>query len=129
MKSEPRLIDDRKTLVLLEEISEPNGARQPQIDVGTDPTSGNPQVRIGGRGMKEAPNLSIVCGSASDRLWVSSFAETGGRHVAKYAVAGETAAAILASPPCHLMILGVQLPIPQKLLSEVWSRALSFERQ
>jgi hypothetical protein len=42
-------------------------------------------------------------------------------------VAGETAAAILASPPCHVTILGVQLPIPQTLLSQVWSRAVSVE--
>jgi hypothetical protein len=118
----PRLTADGKTLILLEEISEPAWKRQPQIDLGTDPSTGTPQLRVGARGMKAAPDIGVVCGTATHWLSLTVFTETATRSVAKYEVPKGTVATMLASSTCRVALLGIVLPIPQRELSIVWSR-------
>src|SRR5262245_28151628 len=116
-----RLSSDRKTLILLEEITEPSSKRQPQIELGTDPNTGTPRVRVGARGMEEAPNVTVRCGTATHSLPLRDFAEVTTWKIAEYGVSKETANTMLASSSCHMAILGVLLPIPPRELSIVWS--------
>jgi hypothetical protein len=118
----PRLTADRKTLILLEEISEPAWKRQPQIDLGSDPSTGTPQLRVGARGMKAAPDIGVICGTATHWLSLTVFTEAATRSIAKYEVPKGIVATMLASSTCRVALLGILLPIPQKELSVVWSR-------
>jgi hypothetical protein len=119
----PRLTADRKTLILLDEITEPAWKRQPQVDLGSDPSTRTPQLRVGARGMKAAPQISVICGIAVHSLPLTVFAEAATRSIAMYEVPKGVVATMLASSTCRVALPGTLLPIPRKELSVVWSRS------
>lgn len=126
----PRLTDDRKTLLLLEEVRKPPEKRQPEITLSTNRVTGRRQISITAHGMRALPKITVICGPTVWPLSLSSSAESAGRSVATYEVPETLTVTILSSPSCHVAVAGALLPIPRDLLSVVWgSPADSSERR
>jgi hypothetical protein len=72
--------------------------------------------------MKAAPDIGVICGTATHWLSLTVFTEAATRSIAKYEVPKGTVAVMLASSGCRVALLGILLPIPQRELAIVWSR-------
>ncbi len=116
----PRLTDDGRTLILLDEVREPQEKRQPGITLAGDRVTGGRQVRIAGHGIASLREIAAVCGTRSWRVGLSDFRQTPETNVATYDVPGEVVIQMLGSPECSLLIAGARLAIPRELVSAVW---------
>ena len=120
LAAEPRVTEDGQTLILLEEVREPQGKRQPGITLTGNRLTGGRQVRVAGHGIAPLQEMAAVCGGRSWRLGLSDFRQTPERNVATYEVPGEVVTQVLNSPECALLIAGARILIPRELVSAVW---------
>ena len=117
----PRLTDEGRTLILLDEVREPQEKRQPGITLTGNPMTGGRQVRIAGHGIAPLREIAAGCGTRSWRVGLSDFRETPETNVATYDVPGEVVIQLLNSPECALLIAGARIVIPRELVSVVWA--------
>ena len=117
----PRLVDEGRTLILLDEVREPQEKRQPGITLAGDRVTGGRQVRIAGHGITQLREIAAVCGGRNWQLRLSDFRQTPETNVATYDVPGDVVAQVLNSPECSLLIAGARIAIPRELVSAVWA--------
>ena len=117
----PRLVDDEKTLVLMEEIRAPARQRQPEVRLTTGETSGVPQVQIAGEDVAPPPTILISCARGSRSLALSSLASGRRRNVASYDVNESVTRMVRDERACHVRVAGVVVPLPAELVAMVWS--------
>lgn len=120
MSTKPRLSQDRRTLVLLEEVREPRARRQPEIALKVDPTTAARQITVGARGMARLSKILLGCEAGPRELPLSAFSQTPARNTATFVVPGELATTVLAASSCYLSVAGALIPLPRDLLPPVW---------
>ena len=118
--TKPRLSQDRRTLVLLEEVREPGAPRQPEIALKVDATTGARLITVGARGMTRLSKIRIGCEAGPRELTLSAFSQTPDRNTATFMVPGELATAVLTASSCYLSVAGALIPLPRDLLPPVW---------
>lgn len=120
-----RLTDDRRALILLDEVREPVEKRQPEIRFGTSAKTGSAEIRISGQGIHALRQIGVLCGGGVlAALSLSTFSETPDRTVATYELSKRTAARIARPPNCAVSLAGAVVEVPADLLSVVWSKTL-----
>jgi len=117
----PRLADDEKTLVLMEEIRAPAPQRQPEVRLTTSETSGLPQVQIAGENVAPPRAILISCARGSRPVTLSSFVSGRRRNVASYDVDESVARMVREERTCRVAVAGVGVPLPSKWVGMVWS--------
>lgn len=117
----PRLADDEKTLVLMEEIRAPAPQRQPEVRLTTSETSGLPQVQIAGENVAPPRAILISCARGSRSVTLSSFVPGRRRNVASYDLDGSVARMVREERACRVAVAGVAVPLPAELVAMVWS--------
>ena len=116
----PRLADDEKTLVLMEEVRVPK-QRQPEVRLTVSETSGLPQVQIAGESIAPPPTIVITCARGSRSVSLSDFASGHRRNVASYEVSESIARMARDESACHIALAGAAVPLPREMVSMVWS--------
>jgi hypothetical protein len=116
----PRLADDEKTLVLMEEIRAPQ-PRQPEVRLTVSETSGLPQVQIAGASIAPLPTIVISCARGRRSVSLSAFATGPRRNVASYEVSTSTAQMARDESTCHIAVAGVVVSLPREMVAMVWS--------
>lgn len=116
----PRLADDEKTLVLMEEIRAPQ-PRQPEVRLTVSETSGLPQVQIAGESIAPLPTIVISCARGSRSVSLSAFASGRRRNVASYELSASTAQMARDESACHIAVAGVVVSLPREMVAMVWS--------
>jgi len=117
----PRLADEEKTLVLMEEIRTPAQQRQPEIRLTTSETSGLPEVQIAGENVAPPRTILISCAWGSRSVTLSSMVSGRRRNVASYEVDGTVARMVRDERACRVAVAGVAVPLPAELVATVWS--------
>ena len=117
----PRLADDEKSLVLMEEIRTPARQRQPEVRLTTSETSGLPQVQIAGENVAPPRAILISCARGSRSVTLSSFVSGRRRNVASYDVDESVARMVRDERACRVAVAGVAVPLPAELVAMVWS--------
>jgi hypothetical protein len=117
----PRLADDEKTLVLMEEIRAPAPQRQPEVRLTTSETSGLPQVQIAGENVAPPRAILISCARGSRPVTLSSLVSGRRRNVASYDVDESVARMVREERACRVAVAGVGVPLPSKWVGMVWS--------
>ena len=117
----PRVTDQGHTLILLDEVREPQDKRQPRITLTEDRMTGGRQVRIAGHGIAPLREITTVCGGRNWRIGLSDFRQTPETNVATYDVPGDVVTQALNLPECSLLIAGARIPIPRDLVLAVWA--------
>src|SRR5262249_44060889 len=102
----PRLADDEKTLVLMEEIQIPAQQRQPEMRLTTSETTGLPQVQIAGENVTPPRTILISCARGSRSVTLSSFVSGQRRNVASYDVNESVARMVRDERACHIAVAG-----------------------
>ncbi len=121
----PRLANDEKTLVLMEEIRISAQQRQPEVRLTTSETSGLPQIQIGGENFAPPRTIHISCARGSRSVTLSSFVSGQRRNVASYDVNESIARMVRDERACHIAIAGVAVPLPAEMVAMVWSPSTS----
>jgi hypothetical protein len=116
----PRLADDEKTLVLMEEIRLPQ-QRQPEVRLTVSETSGLPEVQIAGERIAPPRTILITCARGSRSVSLSDFASGHRRNVASYEVSESIARMARDENACHLALAGAAVPLPREMVAMVWS--------
>ncbi len=119
---QPSLTDDRKTLILLPEVRQPQEKRQPEISLSTDAVTKTQQINISGQGIQALSAIGLRCGDAQWSLPLGALSQSPEKNRATFPVSKEIAAKVLESPTCHVALAGALLPIPRDLLSVVWGK-------
>jgi hypothetical protein len=117
----PRLVDDEKTLVLMEETRAPARQRQPEVRLTTSETSGLSQVQIAGENVAPPRTILISCARGGRSLALSSLVSGRRRNVASYDVNESVARMVRDERACHVRVAGVAVPLPAELVAMVWS--------
>jgi hypothetical protein len=117
----PRLADDEKTLVLMEEIRAPAPQRQPELRLTTSETSGLPQVQIAGENVAPPRAILISCARGRRSVTLTSFVPGRRRNVASYDLDGSVARMVREERACRVAVAGVAVPLPAELVAMVWS--------
>lgn len=120
----PRLADDEKTLVLMEEIRAPAPQRQPEVRLTTSETSGLPQVQIAGENVAPPRAILISCARGRRPVTLSSFVSGRRRNVASYDLDGSVARMVREERACRVAVAGVAVPLPAELVAMVWSPSM-----
>jgi hypothetical protein len=121
----PRLADDEKTLVLMEEIRTPAPQRQPEMRLTTSETSGLPQVQIAGENFAPPRTILISCARGNRSVPLSSFVSGQRRNVASYDVDENVARMVHDERACRITVAGIAVPLPAELVAAVWSPTAS----
>ena len=117
----PRLADDEKILVLMEEIRAPSRQRQPEVRLTTSETSGLPQVQIAGENVVAPPRAILIsCAWGSRPVTLSNFVSGRRRNVASYDVDESVARMVREERACRVAVAGVAVPLPSELVGMVW---------
>lgn len=119
----PRLSGDRATLTLVDEVREPADKRQPEIQLGGDPTTKSRFLRVSGKGLVPPATVQIICGSTPRSLPLTAFARHPEINSGTYEVRPDTAAAVIGSESCFLSFAGALLPLPRDLTAVVWAQS------
>jgi micrococcal nuclease len=118
----PHLADDGATVILLEEIRDPPAKRQPRVALTQDRTSGVHQLQVGGQGISPPSSVTLSC-AGRERALALTRAERGVETVlATFEIPKDVVRTLLDSRACHLVLVGVRIPIPGELLRAAWSR-------
>lgn len=121
--SHPRLTEDGRTLVLVDEVRAPTSKRQPEIRMGTNENSGAPQVQLAGASLAPAPDIAISCGWSRRSIPLTQYSEGPLRNVASYRVPPEIANMVRQDDRCHITLSGGVLPLPSDMVAIVWPSA------
>jgi hypothetical protein len=123
----PRLADDEKTLVLMEEIRISAQRRQPEVRLTTSETTGLPQVQIAGENFAPPRTILISCARGGRPVALTSFVSGQLRNVASYDVDESVARMVRDERACRIAIAGVVVPVPADMVAMVWLRSTSNE--
>jgi hypothetical protein len=116
----PHVSDDRRTLILVDEVSAPVRDRRPEISLGTDERSGSARVRIAGAGIAPLPAIDIACAWSRRSIPLTEFSDASRRSVASYQVDESIAGMARSERGCRLALAGTFLPLPRELVLVVW---------
>jgi len=119
----PRLIDDGRTLVLVDEVRAPSNRRQPEVRLGTNEASGSPRVEIAGAGVSPLPRVTIACSWSRRTIELTQFTEGRLRNVASYEVDESIARMVRTGSDCRVALGNSIVPLPGDLISVVWPTA------
>ena len=119
----PRLIDDGRTLVLVDEVRTPSDRRQPEVRLGTNEASGAPRVEIAGAGVSPLPSMTIACSWSRRTITLTQFTEGRLRNVASYEVDESIARMVRTGSDCRVALGNSIVPLPGDLISVVWPTA------
>jgi hypothetical protein len=116
----PRLTDEGRTLVLMDEVRAPSHQRQPEIRLGTNENTGAPQVQVAGASIAPPPTIAISCSWSRRSISLSNFSPGALRNVASYEVRENIAKMARDEVGCHIALGRTVLPLPRDMLSIVW---------
>lgn len=116
----PRLTDDGRTLVLMDEVRAPSHQRQPEIRLGTNENTGAPQVQVAGASIAPHPTIAIYCSWSRRSISLSNFSPGPLRNVASYEVRENITRMARDEAGCHIAFGRTVLPLPRDMLSIVW---------
>ena len=116
----PRLTDEGRTLVLMDEVRAPSHQRQPEIRLGTNENTGAPQVQVAGASIAPHPTIAISCSWSRRSISLSNFSPGALRNVASYEVRENIAKMARDEADCHIALGRTVLPLPRDMLSIVW---------
>ena len=119
----PRLIDDGRTLVLVDEVRAPSDRRHPEVRLGTNEASGAPRVEIAGAGVSPLPSMTIACSWSRRTIALTQFTEGRLRNVASYEVDESIARMVRSGSDCRVALGNSIVPLPGDLISVVWPTA------
>ena len=116
----PRLTDDGRTLVLMDEVRAPSHQRQPEIRLGTNENTGAPQVQVAGASIAPHPTIAISCSWSRRSISLSNFSPGPLRNVASYEVRENITRMARDEAGCHIALGHTVLPLPRDMVSIVW---------
>ena len=116
----PRLTDEGRTLVLMDEVRAPSHQRQPEIRLGTNENTGAPQVQVAGASIAPHPTIAISCSWSRRPISLSNFSPGALRNVASYEVRENIATMARDETDCHIALGRTLLPLPRDMVSIVW---------
>ena len=116
----PRLTDDGRTLVLMDEVRAPSHQRQPEIRLGTNENTGAPQVQVAGANIAPRSTIAISCSWSRRSISLSNFSPGPLRNVASYEVHENIARMARDEAGCHIALGRTVLPLPRDMVPIVW---------
>ena len=116
----PRLTDDGRTLVLMDEVRALSHQRQPEIRLGTNENTGAPQVQVAGASIAPHPTIAISCSWSRRSISLSNFSPGPLRNVASYEVRENITRMARDEAGCHIALGHTVLPLPRDMVSIVW---------
>ena len=116
----PRLTDDGRTLILMDEVRTPSHQRQPEIRLGTNENTGAPQVQVAGASIAPPPTIAISCSWSRRSISLSNFSPGALRNVASYEVHENIARMARDEAGCHIALGRTVLPLPRDMIPIVW---------
>ena len=116
----PRLTDDGRTLVLMDEVRAPSHQRQPEIRLGTNENTGAPQVQVAGASIAPRSTIAISCSRSRRSISLSNFSPGPLRNVASYEVHEDIARMARDEAGCHIALGRTVLPLPRDMIPIVW---------
>ena len=116
----PRLTDEGRTLVLMDEVRAPSHQRQPEIRLGTNENTGAPQVQVAGASIAPHPTIAISCSWSGRSISLSNVSPGPRRNVASYEVHENIARMARDEAGCHIAFGRTVLPLPRDMVSIVW---------
>src|SRR5262245_7389775 len=119
----PRLIDDGRTLVLVDEVRAPASRRQPEVRLGTNEASGAPRVEIAGAGVSPLPGVTVACAWSRRTVALTQFTEGRLRNVASYEMDESIARMVRTGSDCRVALGSSIVPLPGDLIPVVWPTA------
>jgi micrococcal nuclease len=109
-----------RSLVLLDEVREPQARRQPEIAIATNPGTGAREVRVAGHDMKIPPTLDLLCPGRRIALTLSRSGVADNRATAVYEVPVVVVATALRSSACELWVVGAAIPVSRDAFERAW---------
>ena len=116
----PRLTDEGRTLVLMDEVRAPSRQRQPEIRLGTNENTGAPQVQVAGASIAPHPTIAISCSWSRRSIALSNFSPGPLRNVASYEVRENITRMARDEAGCLIALGRTVLPLPRDMVSIVW---------
>src|SRR5262245_28740182 len=116
----PRLSDDGKILILMDEIRTPADQRQPAITLGLNAKTGSPQIQVAGEGIAPLATIAIGCPWSRRSVSLSDFSVESERQVASYEVHESIARMVRAETSCHIALARAMIPLPRDMVAVVW---------
>ena len=116
----PRLTDDGRTLVLMDEVRAPSHQRQPEIRLGTNENTGAPQVQVAGANIAPRSTIAISCSWSRRSIALSNFLPGPLRNIASYEVHENIARMARDETSCHIALGRTVLPLPRDMVPIVW---------
>ena len=116
----PRLTDDGRTLILMDEVRAPSHQRQPEIRLGTNENTGAPQIQVAGASIAPRSTIAISCSWSGRSISLSNFSPGPLRNVASYEVHENIARMARDEADCQVAFGRTVLPLPRDMVPIVW---------
>jgi hypothetical protein len=120
LAARPRLIDEGRTLVLLEEVRAPASERQPEVRLVTSERTGGAQVQMAGAGLSPQPAIAVACAWSRRSIPLSDFTHGPLRNVASYDVDESIARMVRTGTDCRIALGRASIALPPEMVPIVW---------